>query len=30
MEIADRCNVELPKMATIKYPIEEEDLQPWT
>jgi DNA polymerase-3 subunit alpha len=28
-EILDRCNVELPKSRLIRYPIAEEDLQPW-
>ena len=27
--IADRCNVELPKVDTIKYPISDEDYVPW-
>lgn len=27
--IADRCNVELPKMERIQYPVGEDDLQPW-
>ena len=27
--VADRCNVELPKMETIKYPITREDFRPW-
>lgn len=27
--IADRCNVELPKMQRLKYPISEEDYKPW-
>lgn len=27
--IADRCNVELPKMDRIRYPVGEDDLVPW-
>lgn len=27
--IAERCNVELPKMDRLKYTIEKEDLEPW-
>lgn len=27
--IADRCNVTIPKMEQVKYPIEERDLIPW-
>jgi DNA polymerase-3 subunit alpha len=29
-EIADRCNVTLPKAERLKYPISEEDMVPWT
>jgi DNA polymerase-3 subunit alpha len=29
-EIADRCNVTLPKAEKLRYPIEEKDLKPWT
>lgn len=28
-KIADRCNVVLPKVETIKYPISNEDWEPW-
>jgi DNA polymerase III alpha subunit len=28
--VADMCNVTLPKAARLRYPISEEDLQPWT
>lgn len=28
-DIADRCNVELPKMGQLVYPIGEEDFEPW-
>jgi len=28
-EIADRCNVTLPKMDRVKYPIVEKDFEPW-
>lgn len=28
-EIAERCNVELPKMQRLKYPIGKEDFRPW-
>lgn len=28
-DIADRCNVELPKMARLTYPIQEDDFKPW-
>lgn len=27
--IADRCNVELPKMGQLTYPVTKEDFQPW-
>lgn len=27
--IADRCNVSIPKMEQVRYPIEERDLEPW-
>lgn len=28
-EIADRCNVTLPKAEKLRYPIRDEDLEPW-
>lgn len=28
-DIAERCNVELPKMERLKYPIGKEDFKPW-
>lgn len=30
LEIADMCNVTLPKADRLRYPIEDKDLQPWT
>lgn len=29
-EIADTCNVELPRAERLRYPISKEDLKPWT
>jgi DNA polymerase-3 subunit alpha len=29
-EIAERCNVTLPKAEKLRYPIQEKDLEPWT
>lgn len=29
-EIANRCNVTLPKAERLRYPVSEEDLRPWT
>lgn len=28
--IAERCTIKLPKMDRIRYPVEKEDLKPWT
>jgi DNA polymerase-3 subunit alpha len=28
-EIAERCNVELPKSSPVRYPIADKDLEPW-
>jgi DNA polymerase III subunit alpha len=30
MEIAERCNVTLPKAERLRYPIQEDDLRPWS
>lgn len=30
LEIAEKCNVTLPKAEKLRYPIREEDLKPWT
>lgn len=29
-EVAQRCNVELPKMDRVRYPCSQEDMLPWT